>query len=134
MIQQAELPCPAPPSPGPPCQDIPQPPRPSRAEPQSILLLFCKSRVIIICIKFNCLNHSGLIDTNTQKCALPVISHSLANAICKIALDFNNRLLVLERCAHFISNCQRSPLLLVPLPLIAGALGSEIPVGSPHAP
>lgn len=103
----------------------PQPPSPSRAEPQSILLLFCESRMIIICIKFDCLNRSGLIGTNTQKCALPVISDSLANAFCKIALDFNNRLLVLEHCAHFISNCQSSPLSLA----APGALGSEILVG-----
>lgn len=90
----------------------PRPQRPSRAESRSILLLFCESRMIIICIKFDCLNRSGLIGTNTQKCALPVISDSLANAFCKIALDFNNRLLVLEHCAHFISNCQSSPLSL----------------------
>lgn len=133
-MAQPNLPVQHLPPPGPSCQDVPQPRRASRAEPQSILLLFCKFRVIIICIKFDCLNRSGLIDTNTQKCALPVISHSLANSICKIALDFNSRLLVLERCAHFISNCQRSPLLLVPLPLIAGALGSEILVESPDAP
>lgn len=90
---------------------VPHPSSPSRAEPRSILLLFCESQVIIICIKFDCLNRSGLIGTNTQKSALPVISDSLANAFCKIALDFNNRLLVLERRARFISNCRRSPPL-----------------------
>lgn len=99
----------APPAPA----TIPWPPSPSRAEPQSILSLFCESQMIIMCIKFDCLNRSGLMGTNTQKCALPVISDSLANAFCKIALDFNNRLLVLEHCAHFISNCQSSPLSLV---------------------
>lgn len=90
--------------------------------------------MIIICIKFDCLNRSGLIGTNTQKCASPVISHSLANAFCKIALDFNNRLLVLEHGAPFISNCQRSPLSLAPLPLLTGALGSKILFGGPSTP
>lgn len=85
------------------------PPRPLRAELRASCYCFCESSMIIICIKFDCLNRSGLIGTNTRSCALPVISDSLANAFCKIALDFNNRLLVLERCAHFLSNCQRSP-------------------------
>ena len=76
----------------------------------------------------------GSVPSCLQKRALPVISHSLANAFCKIALDFNNRLLVLEHRAHFVSNCQRSPLALVPLPLLPGALGSEILVGGPGAP
>lgn len=112
----------------------PHPQRPSRAEPRSILLLFCESQVIIICIESDCLNCSGLIGTNTQKCALPVISDSLANAFCKIALDFNNRLLVLECRAHFISNSPRSPLSLAS-PASAGSLagvsGWEILVWGP---
>lgn len=122
------------------CPDTPPraslPRRPSRAEPRSILLLFCESRVIIICIESHCLNCSGLIGTNTQKCALPVISDSLANAFCKIALDFNNRLLVLECRTHFISNSPRSPLSLASpasARSLAGVSGWEIPGWGPCA-
>jgi hypothetical protein len=98
----------------PPCLDtLPPspslPPSPPRAELRASCYCFCESWMIIICIKFDCLNRSGLIGTNTRSLALPVISDSLANAFCKIALDFNNRLLVLEHCAHFLSKCQRSP-------------------------
>lgn len=107
------------------CRDGPWSPSPSRAEPQSILLLFCVSQVIIICIKFDCLNRSGLIGTNTQKCALPVISDSLANAFCKIALDFNNRLLVLEHRAILFQIVKEAPSLWPLQPPFTGALGSK---------
>lgn len=88
----------------PPLQSSSLPPKRLRAELRASCCCFCESWMIIICIKFDCLNCSGLIGTNTRSCALPVISDSLANAFCKIALDFNNRLLVLECCAHFLSN------------------------------
>lgn len=87
-----------------PLQSSSLPPKCLRAELRASCCCFCESWMIIICIKFDCLNCSGLIGTNTRSCALPVISDSLANAFCKIALDFNNRLLVLECCAHFLSN------------------------------
>lgn len=94
------------------------------------MLLFCVSQVIIICIKFDCLNRSGLIGTNTQKCALPVISDSLANAFCKIALDFNNRLLVLEHRAILLQIVKEAPSLWPLQPPFTGALGSKSWLGS----
>lgn len=55
------------------------PPKRLRAELRASCYCFCESWMIIICIKFDCLNRSGLIGTNTRSCALPVISDSLAN-------------------------------------------------------